>query len=171
MLDARKVRIDSKPMYADKLLAWIKDGTLVLQNIPASQDWDLEFRSRLIESMLLRIPLSTFYLDEDRKGILRVVDGLERLFAIRDYVDDEYSLVDLEYDIDALGKKFSELKLWQQRRIRETILDVQIFDPAMSHEVKLNIFERVRFPEYLSLQEALDRAIYLGFMKGVKISD
>ena len=42
--------------------------------------------SRLIESILLRIPLPAFYFSKDEKGKYQVVDGQQRLTAIYDYM-------------------------------------------------------------------------------------
>ena len=45
--------------------------------------WDQIQKSRLIESILLRIPLPMFYFAEDKEGKLSVVDGLQRISAIK----------------------------------------------------------------------------------------
>lgn len=45
--------------------------------------WDDKKQSRLIESLIIVIPLPTFYFDMDDNGSLIVVDGLQRLTAIK----------------------------------------------------------------------------------------
>lgn len=45
--------------------------------------WDDEKQSRLIESLIIGIPLPTFYFDMEDNGSLIVVDGLQRLTAIK----------------------------------------------------------------------------------------
>ena len=45
--------------------------------------WTPDKQSRLIESMLLRIPLPAFYMNEDSErgdDLWEVIDGLQRLF-------------------------------------------------------------------------------------------
>jgi hypothetical protein len=48
--------------------------------------WDDVRKSRLIESLLLRFPLPAFYFDIENEDNWLVVDGLQRLSAIRDFV-------------------------------------------------------------------------------------
>jgi hypothetical protein len=48
--------------------------------------WTALQKSRLIESVLLRIPLPAFYFSSDSDGSLQVVDGLQRLATIHDFV-------------------------------------------------------------------------------------
>lgn len=45
--------------------------------------WDDKKQSRLIESLIIVIPLPTFYFGMDDNGSLIVVDGLQRLTAIK----------------------------------------------------------------------------------------
>lgn len=65
-------------------------------------------KSRLIESILLQIPLPAFYFAEDKNGRMRVVDGLQRLSTVRDYVRggaSSFALADLEYLTNDAGRK------------------------------------------------------------------
>ncbi|MBC8838203.1 DUF262 domain-containing protein, partial [Escherichia coli] len=55
-------------------------------NFQRNYVWDAERKSLLIESMMLRIPLPMFYVSEDKEGIWEVVDGLQRLTTIRDFI-------------------------------------------------------------------------------------
>ena len=60
--------------------------------------WDEGKQSRLIESILISFPLPAFYFDgtDDNKWL--VVDGLQRLSAIRNFViDQSLSLKEVEY--------------------------------------------------------------------------
>ena len=43
--------------------------------------WNLDAQSRLIESILIRIPLPAFYVDASDEDLWLVVDGLQRLNA------------------------------------------------------------------------------------------
>ena len=54
--------------------------------------WDDETQSRLIESLLIRIPLPAFYFDGSDEENWKVVDGLQRLCAIRNFAIDKIFL-------------------------------------------------------------------------------
>ena len=59
--------------------------------------WNSKQKSRLIESILLRIPLPMFYFAEDEDGKISVVDGLQRLTTIKEFMDNKFPLKNLEY--------------------------------------------------------------------------
>ena len=50
------------------------------------KEWKTPKRSKLIESILLGIPLPAFYLRENPEGAMAVIDGKQRLSAIFDYI-------------------------------------------------------------------------------------
>ena len=54
--------------------------------------WDEEKQSKLIESIIMRIPLPVFYMAEDDEGKMVVVDGLQRLSTFQRFLKDELSL-------------------------------------------------------------------------------
>ena len=170
-LDSCSVRVDPKDHFdigdIMGMLAGEKLARLILPSVLQQHSiWNTILRSRLIESILLRIPLSTFYFDADVSGTWRVVDGVQRLFAIRDYINGVYPLECLEYcREESNGKLFSELKSWQQRRITHTHISIQEICCTCPREVKLNIFERVRRPEHLDCQAVYRRQKYLGLVE------
>ena len=59
--------------------------------------WKEERQSRLIESLLLRIPIPVFYVAADENEDWLVVDGVQRMYTIYNYVTDQFSLNRLEY--------------------------------------------------------------------------
>ena len=59
--------------------------------------WDNTQKSRFIESLLLEIPIPAFYFAKDEKGGYHVVDGLQRLTALKEFLNNEFSLINLVY--------------------------------------------------------------------------
>jgi len=109
---------------------------------------DITRKSKLIESILLRIPLPVFYLSQDKKGILQVVDGVQRLTVIRDYLLNKFKLKNLEYLDDCKdcyfdSKDEKSLDPKYVRRIRQTQLIFNIIDPQTPPKVKFDIFKRI----------------------------
>lgn len=142
--------------------------------------WDEKRKSRLIESILLRIPLPSFYFKEDEDGNFSVVDGLQRLCAIFHFV--KYSelnratganppliplrLTELQYLKALNGKEFSELERQFQRRINELEIEANVIRSTTPKEVMFNVFARLNqggLP--LSAQE-IRNAIYPGVWQG-----
>ena len=105
--------------------------------------WNTERKSRLIESLLLRIPIPVFYVAADESEIWSVVDGVQRMSTIDDYVTGKFVLERLQYltRLDGLGHDALPRPL--QRRISETQLIVNVIEPGTPAEVKFNVFLRI----------------------------
>jgi uncharacterized protein with ParB-like and HNH nuclease domain len=71
----------------DTLLARMQNGEIVLQPEFQRQDvWKDKARCRLIESILIRIPLPAFYMDATDDDKWLVVDGQQRLSTLERFV-------------------------------------------------------------------------------------
>lgn len=124
--------------------------------------WSDEQQSRLIESLLLRIPLPSFYAAENEDSTWvedsswAIVDGIQRLTAIARFIAPEaladvagikagpLKLRGLEYlREDFEGKGYADLSGRMQIRLNETQVVVHLIRPGTPEEVKFNIFARI----------------------------
>lgn len=144
--DTRAIRIESKSGNMNTLLSRLENDEIDLA--PDFQRlggiWNKTSQSRLMESLMLRIPIPAFYFDgtDDEKWL--VVDGLQRLTAIRRFViDQDLKLCDLEYLKEHEGKTFSELPRPLQRAIREADLVWYLIMPGTPDNVKFDVFRRI----------------------------
>ncbi|MBD2129447.1 DUF262 domain-containing protein [Microcoleus sp. FACHB-1] len=89
--DPTLIRMDNRPMTIDLLLRQINERALDLA--PDFQRragiWKDAAKSRLIESILIRIPLPAFYIDATNEDSWLVVDGLQRLTTLKEFVIDK----------------------------------------------------------------------------------
>ncbi|MDU6483226.1 MAG: DUF262 domain-containing protein [Paeniclostridium sordellii] len=111
--------------------------------------WDNTRKSRLIESILLKIPLPVFYLARDYEGKYQVVDGVQRLSVIKEFFSDGFKLKNLEYLTNECENKYFHNKKYQSlhpkfvRSLRSYQIDCNIIEPETPHKVKLDIFKRL----------------------------
>ncbi len=149
--DPTKIRVDPKTFSLRQILDMISDKDLDLApDFQRKKVWKGKEKSRLIESVLLRIPLPAFYFSADGDGRMKVVDGLQRLSTIHDFVrggDDQkggFPLRDLEYLTEGvLGNRYGDLDQNWTRRIQQTQIFVNVIDPQTPTQVKFDIFKRL----------------------------
>ena len=122
--------------------------------------WPKDKQSKLIESVIMRIPLPVFYLAEDTEGRMIVVDGLQRLSTFRSFLDDKLELI--LPDRKMLHKKrFSELPPKLQNRVEDLNLIFYVIDSKAPERARLDIFERVNSGIPLTRQQ-MRNSLYMG---------
>ena len=135
--------------------------------------WSEEKQSRLIESVIMRIPLPVFYLAEDEEGRMVVVDGLQRLSTFARFINDKLKLKLPERD-EINGKRFSDLPAMYQNRIEDCNLIMYVIDSKVPERAHLDIFERVNNGEPLTRQQ-MRNSLFMGkatrFLKQETLTD
>ena len=141
------IRIHPKFFSVSDICRWMSADPPKITVKPSFQRnlvWSMQKKSLLIESLMLRIPIPSFYFYEDENEHKSVIDGLQRLSAIHDYVEGEYALSGLQYLGDKCnGKKYHELEQKYISRIEETQLSVNVLDNRTPELVKFDVFTRV----------------------------
>lgn len=106
--------------------------------------WNPTFKSRLIESLLIRFPLPAFYFDASNEDKWQVVDGLQRLSIIKSFVvDKKMKLNKLEFLKQFNNKTFDDLPRNMQRRIEEAQVTMYLIKPGTPPNVKFSLFYRI----------------------------
>lgn len=112
--------------------------------------WDTVRRSQLIESLMLRIPIPAFYLSETKEGKFQVVDGLQRLTTIKEFMKNEFRLKGLEYLTEQEGRYFESddgkkkgIEGGFVMTINLTQINVNIIESKSPAKVKYDVFRRV----------------------------
>lgn len=143
--DPAQIKVTTEKKTIDLVIRRIKHGEIDLA--PEFQRrarlWPINRRSQLIESLLLRIPLPVFYVAANPNDDWVVVDGLQRITTISDFIEGRFKLSGLEYLKGLEDLDFNGLDRIMKRRIEETEIVINIIQPGTAEEVMMNIFKRI----------------------------
>ncbi|CCK81021.1 DUF262 domain-containing protein [Desulfobacula toluolica] len=144
--DPKQIDIQIQQTTMDNLIKRLKHDEIDLN--PDFQRtanlWKNEIQCRLIESLLIKLPIPAFYFDAsiDEKWV--VVDGLQRLSTIKKFVvDNALKLKGLEFIKELDTKKYSDLPRAYQRRIEEAPVTLYLIKPGTPKNVKYSLFYRI----------------------------
>lgn len=130
--------------------------------------WDVDKQSRLIESIIMNVPIPPVFLYEDQYSHYEVMDGLQRLTAIAEFYRDRYALKNLGEWPELNGRTYSDLPEQLRRGVDRRYLSSIILlhetarNPTEALRLKQLVFERINSGGVkLEPQEARN-AIYNG---------
>lgn len=157
------IRSDSLSMSVGELANLYRDEELVIR--PEFQRlfrWELDQKSRLVESILLGIPIPSIFVLQREDGVWEVIDGLQRLSTVLEFMGelrDEYTgelekpsilsatqyldqLEGISFDDDTAGARAS-LTPGQRLAFKRSKVDVKILLPETDEQAKFELFDRL----------------------------
>ncbi len=145
-LDLKKIRIRTTEVAVIDIIKSINMGKLNLsyhtQDVETFSD---ERQSSFIESILIGIPIASFYLDETDIHKQIIIDGIKRISALYNFISNQsLHLHNLDYLPELEGLKFKDLSRQDSRKIEETMLIFHIIEHGTDFEVKRNIISRLK---------------------------
>ncbi|WP_210453571.1 DUF262 domain-containing protein [Pantoea ananatis] len=124
--------------------------------------WDEERQSKMIESIMLGLPIPSIFVAEDEKGRLEIVDGSQRIRTLSAFLREELVLEGLE-KITALNtKKFSDLEESRKRKFNNTAISMIVLSEETSPEMRNDLFERINKGSDILRSMEVRKGIYTG---------
>jgi len=143
-----KSRIDNKKLILDP-------------DFQRQYKWTEERASKFIESCLMRIPLPSCYFAENTDSTHYVIDGVQRLSAIKRFFDNEFPLSNLTAFKELDGKKFSDLKDYRSELETTTIRCIVLRKNNPSHIIT-EIFSRLNQGSIELSSQEIRHALFSG---------
>lgn len=150
LIEDYEIRTEAIDFSFGELLNLHRSGEIVIR--PEYQRlfrWSTEQRSRLIESVLLKLPLPPIFLIEDDSGVLELIDGLQRTSSVIQFMDheaiDEPELILEGCDIitDLNGKRFNDFSTTIRFGVRRTPIRAVVIKRSGNDRVKYEMFKRL----------------------------
>lgn len=149
-----EIRTDGYPISIGELINMYRDNELEIQ--PEYQRyfrWSDFQKSRLVESLLLGIPIPSVFVSQRHSGEWDVIDGLQRLSTIFELVGllrdaegnrkEPLKLVGTRYLPSLEGRTWKTLGSDNQLLIKRSKIDVRIVERESDAQAKYELFQRL----------------------------
>jgi hypothetical protein len=151
-----EVRTESLDLSFGEIVNLHANNELIIQ--PEYQRlfrWSVEQKSRLIESILLELPIPQIFVIENSDGVLELIDGLQRVSSVIQFIEssqlkdkDDQPLpplklqgCDLIRELD--DKVFNDLSLTLRLRIKRSSIRTVIIKRQSKSFLRYNMFKRL----------------------------
>ena len=168
----RTVKTQNIEYDLETLVKKIQKGIIKLNpDYQRNHRWDNKESSKLIESLILNIPIPTIYLSQDvdvdeevEDGVSRysVIDGQQRLTAIYGFMKNTYALEGLEVLYPLNDAYYKDLPPFLVRRLEERTIKCLRIDSTVDPQVKYDVFERLNSGAVQLESQELRNAVYRG---------
>lgn len=165
----RIIRTQSSDSEVFAMYQKYKKGRLNVQpDYQRNYVWDGKKASRLIESILLGIPIPIIYLADQGNGVLNVIDGQQRLTSLFSFIDGvfpdgrKFKLSGLNVFTELKGKTYADLESIFQDKINEYPLRVITFTADSDPDLQYEIFSRLNTGSVALNDQELRNCIYRG---------
>jgi Protein of unknown function DUF262 len=153
-----EVRTESFDLSFGEIINLYSQNELIIQ--PEYQRlfrWSSQQKSRLIESILLELPIPQIFTIENTDGVLELIDGLQRLSSVIQYIDvnvlnqgkeekdflEPLKLEGCDQIAELNGKTFEDLSLRLKLRIKRSSVRTVIIKRQSKSFLRYEMFKRL----------------------------
>ena len=139
---ASDIKITNESILISRLIKKLENHTIDLDK--NSELWNNEKMSRFIESILLRLPLPALYFDVSNPKKWQIIDGLNRLNSLQEFmIKESFSLSNLEFLRKLNDKNYEDLDGSLKRVLDETAMITYQVGVQTQKAVRDSIFSRI----------------------------
>ena len=159
----RKVITQPIDLSIQTLVDQWKANIIILPEIQREYLWDNGKASRLIESLLLNIPIPVLYFAETQEAKYEIIDGHQRVRSIARFFSNEFALSGLAVLKDNYGGlRHHKLSDRDQRFLKMRTLRAIIISVDSHPTMKFEIFERLNTGSISLNAQELRNSLYRG---------
>lgn len=125
--------------------------------------YDEEKASAVIESIMVGIPLPPIYTSENEDSTVEVIDGVQRLTSLVNFIDNKFTLKGLTILKNFNGKCYKDLSGRDKTTFRNQTIRIINFKKSCSEEVKFEVFARLNQGAATLNEQELRNCLYRGY--------
>lgn len=162
-LENEAVSLEKNDRSLSEFHRWYQRGRLILDTEwQREYVWDKRRSSRLIESFLIDLPVPVIYLAVNDERKYEVIDGLQRLTSVFNFLDNEYKLTGLEIKKSLNGHQFDDLPEDLQNKLYDSTLRTFELSQKTSKDLMFLIFERLNTGGVILNEMEIRNCLYQG---------
>ncbi len=154
------IREDSMSVY--HLMKKKENGQLIIPEFQRNDVWLPEQKSQFIESIILYFPIPPLYFNKTKKSKYIVVDGLQRITTLNEFMNNGFVLKGLKSLPEFNAKHFSELPEKIRVRIEDRKLNIFSIASSVPLEVVYDIFSRINTGGTQLNRQEIRNCIFIG---------
>lgn len=145
-----EVRTDALDLSFGEIVNLYSNKELIIQ--PEYQRlfrWTFEQRSRVVESILLELPIPQIFVIENQSGVIELIDGLQRVSSVIQFIDpkvldlEPLRLIGCDLILDLNGKLYDDLSLTLKLRIKRSSVRTVVIKRQSSSFLRYEMFKRL----------------------------
>lgn len=158
----RKVVTQAYDLSVQTLEEKWENGDLLLPDIQREYVWDNPRASRLVESLLLNIPIPVLYFAETEDAKWEIFDGHQRVRSVVRFLKNEFRLSSLTVLAEFNGRRFHQLPQREQRFLTSRMMRAVVISDDSHPSMKFEIFERLNTGAVILNAQELRNSLYRG---------
>ena len=161
--DVRKLTTQAYDKSVSDVVRMISEKELILDpDYQRNYVWDNKKASKLIESIILNVPIPVIYVSEEQDSSWSVIDGLQRLNSLKRFFDGKFKLSGLEILYELNKCDYKTLPSKSLRMLKNGLLRIIMVTSDSNDDIKYDIFMRLNTGSVHLNEQELRNCLYRG---------
>ena len=160
--EKRRLITETYDFSISTIYEYLKNDDIYIPSFQRKYVWNRAQASRLIESLIIQVPIPVIYLHQEKDEKLAVIDGNQRLKSIQLFLEDEFELAGLTAYPELTGNRYSELDPRFKRHILNRTLRCISILKETHPQIKIDVFERLNTGAVQLNPQEIRHGIYHG---------
>ncbi|MBS0951665.1 DUF262 domain-containing protein [Lactiplantibacillus plantarum] len=156
----KQIVYDTRDYPISYIVSKFSNGSYFIPTYQRNKVWTDHQKERFIESLLLGYPIPLIFLSEQPDGKLEIVDGVQRITTLVDFLHMAIRLTNMDKLNSLKGFKFNDLPISEQRKLEDKSLRIIVLGSNTELSTRIDLFNRLN----TSAEKANDAEVRSGVL-------